>query len=260
MHKNIISLCVSHRAPVFQFNEPYTLVCPVDCGVPNQIIAPENWLGERYSGKIISEYTQLFALSDIFQKNPCQYTHVHIFQYRKFISLKIDGEISVNMPYARTIQPAYAYKIFPSMNELISMNTDYLVGSVVRLRSLAHQYTNCHLVEDFSAFVLALRDQGSFDNKTCFKFINYNNLIPSPSLGLIPVKDFIEIMNMLRAVWDIFSLNYFTHRDGYQRRDGGFLLERLHSFILCNKLINNKVGISGMLYITSDTPTITPTV
>jgi hypothetical protein len=38
-------------------------------------------------------------------------------------------------------------------------------------------------------------------------------------------------------VWKEFSTHYHVRRDGYQRRVAGYLLERLHSVLLCKWLM-----------------------
>jgi hypothetical protein len=39
-------------------------------------------------------------------------------------------------------------------------------------------------------------------------------------------------------VWTEFSTHYHVKRDGYQRRVAGYLLERLHSVLLCKWLMD----------------------
>jgi hypothetical protein len=46
-------------------------------------------------------------------------------------------------------------------------------------------------------------------------------------------------MDILKRVWNIYALNYQIRRDGYQRRASGYLLERLHSYLLCKWLMDN---------------------
>jgi hypothetical protein len=57
-------------------------------------------------------------------------------------------------------------------------------------------------------------------------------LIPAPSLGVTRADIFLKHMAILKLAWEHFSNHFSISRDGYQRRLGGFLLERLHSFLL----------------------------
>ena len=45
-------------------------------------------------------------------------------------------------------------------------------------------------------------------------------------------------MNILKETWAEFSDHYFFKRDGYQRRVAGYLMERLHSVLLCKWLMD----------------------
>jgi hypothetical protein len=48
----------------------------------------------------------------------------------------------------------------------------------------------------------------------------------------MPMVIFHEHMKILQEAWLLFAKKFYVPRLGYQRRVGGFLLERLHSFLL----------------------------
>ena len=81
--------------------------------------------------------------------------------------------------------------------------------------------------------------------------------MPAPSLGVFRVDIFLKHMEVLKMVWTHFAEHFLVPRDGYQRRVGGFLLERLHSFLICEEVINkiynvfhgNQVVVSDSLEI-----------
>jgi hypothetical protein len=57
-------------------------------------------------------------------------------------------------------------------------------------------------------------------------------------------------MATLQSVWELFYHTSYEKRDGYQRRVGGFLLERLHSFLIYERLKENpQQFISGHQYV-----------
>jgi hypothetical protein len=66
----------------------------------------------------------------------------------------------------------------------------------------------------------------------------------------------------MRAVWSHFFKHFFTPRPGYQRRVGGFLLERLHSFLILQRL-SQSVGYPidfGYQFVVSEGDSASPTV
>ena len=105
--------------------------------------------------------------------------------------------------------------------------------------------------------MISLYFAGGFDEQRCKNFINYQILLPAPSLGVFRVDIFLKHMEVLKVVWAHFAEHFFVARDGDQRRVGGFLLERLHSFLICeeasNKIYNvvhgNRVVVSDSLVI-----------
>ena len=79
-------------------------------------------------------------------------------------------------------------------------------------------------------------------------------LIPAPSLGVTRVDIFLKHMNLLTLAWKHFSNHFSIFRDGYQRRLGGFLLERLHSFLIYEEINvkQNFVAFQGSQIVISD--------
>ena len=69
-------------------------------------------------------------------------------------------------------------------------------------------------------------------------FVTFRGLIPSPALCFIKTELFIEIMKILKGTWDEYYHEYNIKREGYQRRVAGYLLERLHSHLLCKWLLD----------------------
>jgi hypothetical protein len=253
--------CIGHKAPLFSIELPYTHVSPVLCCGIKQLIIPDDSLGVNYHGNILSEYTQLFGLSE-FIKNQSSSEKIYIFQYRKFISFRKNHQISTNLPYSFICSPKEATDLFPSEIELSGLGNHLLVGPTIKLRSLADNYGRSHLIEDFSKFILSLSSLIDFDTKRCEKFIDCPMLIPAPSLGVTRVDVFLKHMSTLKAVWSHFSNHFSINRDGYQRRVGGFLLERLHSFLIYEDVnINNNFDcIQGHQIIISNSPIISPTI
>jgi hypothetical protein len=258
------AFCIGHKPPCFQLSQPYTLVSPESFAVPNIFVIPDNYFGDLFHGSVLSEYTQLIGLAEFFKiSNADLNEKVFIFQYRKFISLKKTLSVSTNNPWTFTANSFEAQRIFPSLNELDKLPCTYLLGPCVNFsQSLAKSYAISHIIEDFVGFCIALRSVPGFTAKRCALFLNCEILIPAPSLGVTTIGKMIEIMDILKAAWYEFASNYYTPRSGYQRRVGGFLLERLHSFLLYEFFFiqGNKYALSGNQITVSETPHVEVTI
>jgi hypothetical protein len=152
--------------------------------------------------------------------------------------------------------------LFPTKDEFSSLGEALLLGPAIKMRSIAHQYASHHLVEDFSKFILSLNSLNGFNEKRCENFINCEILLPAPSLGVTRVDIFLKHMAILKLTWEHFSNHFSISRDGYQRRVGGFLLERLHSFLLYEEInfLKNYAAFQGNQIVISDSLFIKPTI
>lgn len=215
-------------------------------------------LGERWDGRILSEYTQLFGLAE--SGALADVEMVYLFQYRKFLALTPGPQLAVNIPYAHAANAAEAEALFPAPAELSRLGSSLLIGPSIRIHSLAHQYARHHLVEDFASFSAALATLPAYGPQRLARFIAGGVLFPAPSLGLFPVALLLDQLRALREAWEVFAADYYVAREGYQRRVGGFLLERLHSFLLVEAIAAGTVQpVRGHQIIVSPTPDIQPT-
>jgi hypothetical protein len=249
--------CIGHKPPTFLPSEPYIHVSPNIYPGLNQLIVPDDSYGEKFDGRILSEYTQLFGLAEYLKDAPRD-EKFYIFQYRKFISLRQPTTLSANLPHAYACSSTESPFFLPSQDELSRLGDELLLGKIIgNIGSIAEFYAANHDVNDFSAFMISLYFAGGLDEQRCKNFINYQILLPAPSLGVFRVDIFLKHMEVLKMVWTHFAEHFFVPRDGYQRRVGGFLLERLHSFLICEEVINkiyivahgNQVVVSDSLEI-----------
>lgn len=253
--------CVGHRAPIFTINTSYKLVSPFSCPNIDQLIIPDDALGEFFHGKILSEYIQLFGLAEFLKNNP-KNEKFYIFQYRKFISFNQSPQISANQNYSYVSSPTDATTLFPTPDELHSLEGRLLLGPALKIRSIAHHYATFHLTEDFTKFILSVSTLSDFNSKLCKEFIDCELLFPAPSLGVTQVDLFLKHMSILKSAWEHFSNNFYKNRDGYQRRVGGFLLERLHSFLIFQDIhvYGNYKATQGFQIVINNSPLIAQTV
>lgn len=218
---------------------PYHFVGPTDAGQSDAIVVPDDALGEDFHGGILSEYCQLIGMTPIIARLPAD-TRILIFQYRKFVSLHRGPQRAVNQSFSYVCPCTEAAALFPDLEILAALEQDRLVGPCVPVRSLADQYAAYHLAEDLSAFALALSELEGFDRQRCRAFLTCTPLFPAPALGLTKAATFVNTMKILKAAWEIYAAHYLVRRTGYQRRVGGFLLERLQSFLTYEALASGE--------------------
>jgi len=235
-------VCVGHAAPSFDVGQDFFLVAPPGPDVKCDLEVPDDYFGARFHGGILAEYTQLFAFAEYLRIHP-ELEKFYIFQYRKFVSLRQPANISQNMAYCYTADASQSAGFFPTQAELDQLGTDYLFSPCVGFStSITNGYALSHVIEDLVCFAMALREVAGFDRERCDRFINSFDMIPAPSLGMITAPIFLKNMEILWAAWDIYSQHYLKKREGYQRRVGGFLLERLNSFLLIEQFKLNPIA------------------
>ncbi len=251
------TMVVGHRCPLFALSEETIFVGSVSPESHRCCVKVDDQaLGEVFNGYVISEYLQLFYYFLNSQNKTSFAETYYIHQYRKFLSLDGSGPTSPAMPYLRTSLPNEVADRNLSAPFIISLHSKKkeLIGPVLSIGNLTTNYGKYHIAEDFVMFNLAMRDSSLFDSEELKLFIYFPYLVPSPSVGVFFTKHLLNDLRILQAVWEIFYHRYYTPRDGYQRRVGGFLLERLHSFMLLRRALKDgfKNTISSFQYIVSE--------
>jgi hypothetical protein len=229
---NLKIFCIGHKAPVFSPPVEYQMLCPFPVGISNEIIISDERFGQTIDGGVLAEYSQLFGLYDLLSSGDIVADNLFLFQYRKFISPNKGGAVSV-WPWIRVTEFQEASLLFPGMEQLKSISSRIVVGPLGQMaHSMAASYAGLHSVDDFVLFIAACAKSDYLSESDIKAFTTERVLIPSPALCYINVELFMLIMKILKDVWSIYGRYYLIKREGYQRRSAGYLLERLHSFLL----------------------------
>ena len=253
-------LCIGHKAPAFSPHAPFHFITPHAIEGYPSIVIPDDYLGEVYNGRILSEYTQLFVLADKVEMERSS-EPLYLFQYRKFLAAREPQHRSTNFTYAFSCKPDEAESIFPTLEELRALAEVTLVGPMMHI-GLFNQYFLNHNPRDIICFAVSLAGLVDFDSKRIDKFVTCPVLIPSPALGVYHPEMFVRHMRILKRAWQSYHENYYVERHGFQRRVGGFLLERLHSFLVYEEMAKPNRGtiLTGHQVIVSDSLQIGNTV
>ena len=231
----------------------------------NIIHVPDDWSGGLYHGRVLSEYCQLFWLARALESRVDLPDFLEISQYRKFVSPMVGRIRPANTPYVFAISDSESPEYLMTLQQirgLTEISNCELVGPVLKVGSTVQNYSQFHVLEDLLNFCASIARRGLFDAQRTAKFINYPFLIPGPSLGLHKTEHFLRDMGILKLAWASFYAENNVQRDGYQRRVGGFLLERLHSFLVMSRKLKKEcvVHTGNQFVVTENSSFIRPTI
>ena len=235
----VMSFCISHALPAFEPPIAHTLLCPKPLGTAHEIVIDDFRFGEHIDGSSLAEYSQLFVLARMLAAGDLVADRLFLFQFRKFLSPQAQAGVPANAPWMRVLRPAEVAAAFPSEALLEQQRSRLIVGSLQDLgNSISGNYALAHVIEDLVMFSAACAESGRIAPADIRSLATLRGIIPAPALCFIDAALFVQIMEILEAVWQPFSTNYHVRRTGYQRRVAGYLLERLHSVLLCKWLMD----------------------
>ncbi len=252
--------CVGHKPAAFQPSQDFISLSPVPIPGVDGVVIPDKHFGDTFDGHILSEYTQLFGLADLLA-DADQSEYIYIFQYRKFVSFRQSRLRAANGDWVFVSTPDGVAALFPSDAELAQLGQNMLLGAPFECENLALQYCQSHHPEDFARFMVSLYNHPEFDQQRCGRFASCPVLFPAPSLGSVRIDMFRAQMRVLREVWANFYENFYIPRKDFQRRVGGFLLERLHSFLIYEEINtgSEQDRVHGFQIVVSDSAYVKPT-
>ena len=247
MPASVSAFCIGHVPPVFEPPLPYTMLCPKPLGLPNEQVIADSRFGGDADGAVLAEYSQLFGLQDMIEAGDLVADRLCLFQYRKFVGFRAGGA-PATAPWVRIATPGEARTLFPAMEQLEASTQAVVVGSMYELGgSMAQNYALVHQIDDLVMFAACLPNCG-FDPAQVRQFATFKGLIPSPALCLVDTPLFLRLMRVLRAAWHEYARHCYVAREGYQRRVAGYLLERLHSHLLCQWLMDGSQPDIGLAH------------
>jgi hypothetical protein len=256
MSQRLQAFCIGHVRPTFAPGLPFTMLCPKPLGLAGERVIADDRFGPGVRGAALAEYSQLFGLQDLIEAGDIVADRLYLFQYRKFIGLREGGQ-PATAPWVRIARPAQAPALMPTLDELQAVPHPVLVGPVFALgASIAQNYALVHVIDDLVAFAACLH-AGGLGSAEARRFASFQGLIPSPALCLVDTQLFLRQMRVLRAVWTEFARHADAVREGYQMRVAGYLLERLHSHLLCQWLLDGTqagVGLGHRFVVLDDKP------
>ena len=250
----VLKLCVGHIPPFFNATN-YIFLTPNQSAASNfngqsLVLSDDLCFYKGYDGGVLSEYQQLFELQPSIKNCADAFDYIHITQYRKFISHIPGMRVPASMRHLYLCNSHEADYLNSSFEKEISIEglcrPTVICGHSLNLpESYAKHYSKLHLIDDYLRFFYSINKVCKFDSTTHKMMTEARIFFPTPSLGLMSTSFYINVMDTLINVWNSFvSDGFLIPREGYQRRVGGFLLERLHSLLYLNAIYTGEVIIS----------------
>ena len=237
MQRQLKAFCVGHTQPLFAPALPFRMLCPKSLGIAGELVFADDRFGADVDGASLAEYSQLFGLHDMVSSGDLVADDLYLFQYRKFVSPNLGGAPSA-APWVRVLTTAETAAVFPDAEQLAAHASRVAVGSLFDFgESISANYARVHVIEDLVMFVAACAASGALSQADIKSFATLRGIIPSPAVCYMHADLFVRVMDVLQRVWRHFCPHYHVARTGYQRRVAGYLLERLHSFLLCKWLM-----------------------
>jgi hypothetical protein len=215
-------------------------------------------MGEN--GHVLSEYLQLIWLYrniDVIAKN---YEYLRIFHYRRFISTKLyeNAHKADNSPWTQIISQNFLGDCYFDFTRQVS---DELYNTRVKFNyGLLRLYSETHVMEDLLNFTSFLLERDIFNKDSALDFLTSEYLIPACNTGTFKVINYKIMFSVLSVAAEFLYSPKFKLRDGYQRRSVGFLLERLHSYLILKFMNEHRVNSNfGVNYLISENASSTVT-
>jgi hypothetical protein len=237
------------------------MLSPVYLKNPSRLaIVPDSTYGAF--GSALSEYAQLIWLRRNLDRIIDGHTHIRVFHYRRFVAqqLRNVGKRSTNQPWATTIRDEQIPE-FEREFSRVSPDSELLNTKVRFQGGMIGQYAHAHVLEDLLSFSRFLCSSKMYSNITVADMLQSTCFIPACNIAILSVENFKVVYDKIVAAASFLTSSDFVLRSGYQRRNLGFLLERLHSYVLQALLDNGKIQASfGFNYILSESERVSITI
>lgn len=248
----ILNICIGHQPfpPSFEHYYDYMLGPLPLPEVPRFIHLPQTIFGPH--GPSLSEYAQIFCVLQNMDKFLRDETHIRTFHYRRFVSNGQTGIGSAcSAPWATAIRKEQL-EFF--QHDFLRDEGEELVNAPARFAGgILTQYAECCPIEDMLDFAKFLSERGILSKFQVAAFLRDDILIPGSSIAVLTVENFKFINSILFLASEFKDSPAFTPRAGFLRRNMGFLLERLNSFLLLEGIKHGKItNRTGKHMIISD--------
>jgi hypothetical protein len=256
--RNTLNVCLGHLPfPVAFSRHVDLMIAPrLVTGPAAVTLVEDRYFGEH--GHALSEYAQLLWFFDHFSAIVGGHEYVRLFQYRRFCADRPAGVRSVNQPWSHAITEA----------EMVLFDEDFARESHAELFNtpmefpgkVLGQFAQAHVLSDILVFARFLVDEGILDAVQAAAFLTRGPLIPACNIGVFRSTNLQRMLATLRRACAFLETPAFVVRSSHQRRNMGFMMERLFSHLIFAAI---EQGVSehrfGHNIVISDGPVISVT-
>lgn len=255
----ILNICVGHKPFPSQYTHYFDyMLSPFPLSTEGRIIVvPRHLFGKN--GPALSEYAELFWLLENFNQVLRDETHIRVFHYRRFVS---DGQTGLgevcSFAWAKTVREDQL-DLFQSDfarsggSEIVNAPTRFAGG-------ILSNYARYHHLEDLLDFAKFLSRENILSVLEVAQFLRGDILIPGSSIGVLSIENFRTVFSVLTKASNFINEPNYVARAGYQRRNIGFMLERLNSYLLLKGINEGKIiRKTGVHMIISDSSRVSST-
>ena len=224
------------------------MLTPTPMVGPKRVIEiADDFFGER--GHALSEYAQLLWLEEHLEEITAGHDYIRLFQYRRFVSEMSMGHEEWNKSWTWISTP----RLEEASSDFDRFSGNELFNQIVLLEGgVSFQYAMSHVAEDIVNFAKFLKIRRILNDAEILDFLTSDKLIPACSTGTYKIDTFRVIFRQLRLAAEFLNSEYYNERSGKQRRVGGFLLERLNSYLLIRHIRENSETCKFGQYIMVD--------
>lgn len=254
---NTLNICIGH-IPFPQRHAHYVdlTISPIVCAGESgrRAIVPDELYGPH--GHSLSEYAQLLWLHKHLDAIASGYEYLNLFHYRRFVARRVvEGQRASNGPWITVIQEDQLDRFADCFDRNSTGNC--FNSKVVFGDGVLTQYAAQHLLEDFLNFAKYLVEIEMLTPVEAARLLRYQEFVPACSVGIYHIEIFRKLFAYLGLAAEFLTSPYFVPREGYQRRSMGFLLERLHSFLILEMLSTQ--GVFGQNMMISEEKSVSST-
>ncbi len=250
---NTLNICVGHK-PFPKLARHYidiTIAPNLVASDRTCIILPDESLGNL--GGALSEYCQLLWLWKNLDSLAPDAEFIRVFHYRRFCAAS--PMVMLGTPAA---QP-WSYVVTEAMlqeyaHDFYRSTDRELYNAAINLKTgMLSQYAQAHVLEDMLGFASFLIDANVMDAGVVADFLRGEIVIPACNIGVFRRDNFDWTYSILSRAAGYLKQASFVRRTGYQRRNMGFLLERLHSYLLLHLIRSGRFhGRGGVNIVISE--------
>ena len=243
--------CITHVPPWTTFDRGIHVIGlgsyqPSDCLALGRVAPDWNW-AHPFLGGTAGAFVIKRAVSW-----GC-YSHVCIFQYRKFLSPNGIGRQSDSYPAMNVaslesighhistslLGGDNAYLLSGEAAALIS-HPGYLQNSISYFR----QYDGFHYGEDLLDFTRAAIEADALSPNEAVRFLSETDFFPAGAeIGVVPVDFWVPMIEKVEKTVELCLHRRVVRREQYQARYLSFCSERLTSYLLIKYLMESRAQV-----------------